>query len=33
MKSIHAVDEHARIEDIETLTKVYRRVLDIYFGQ
>ena len=32
-ESIHAVDEHARIEDIETLAKVYRRVLDMYFGR
>jgi succinyl-diaminopimelate desuccinylase len=32
-ESIHAVDEHARIDDIEKLTSVYRRVLDLYFAR
>ncbi len=31
-ESIHAVNEHARVEDIETLTRVYRRILDLYFA-
>jgi succinyl-diaminopimelate desuccinylase len=32
-ESIHAVDEHARIEDIDGLTSVYRRILDLYFAR
>lgn len=32
-ESIHAVDEHARIEDIDKLTAIYRRVLDTYFAR
>jgi succinyl-diaminopimelate desuccinylase len=30
-ESIHGVDEHARISDIDALAAVYRRVLDLYF--
>jgi succinyl-diaminopimelate desuccinylase len=32
-ESIHAVDEHARLEDIDRLMAVYRRILDLYFAQ
>lgn len=31
-ESIHAVDEHARISDIDSLTEIYRRILDLYFA-
>ena len=32
-ESIHAVDEHARISDIDSLTAIYRRILDLYFAR
>jgi succinyl-diaminopimelate desuccinylase len=32
-ESIHAVDEHARLSDIDTLCAVYRRILDLYFAR
>jgi succinyl-diaminopimelate desuccinylase len=30
-ESIHAVDEHARVSDIDALAAIYHRVLDVYF--
>ncbi len=30
--SMHKTDEHARLEDIAGLTKIYRRVLNLYFS-
>ncbi len=32
-ESIHAVNEHARVDDIETLARIYRRILDLYFSR
>jgi succinyl-diaminopimelate desuccinylase len=32
-ESIHSVDEYAHIDDIEKLTSIYRRVLDLYFAR
>jgi len=31
-ESIHAVDEHARVDHVDTLAAVYRRILDLYFA-
>ncbi len=31
-KTLHKVDEHVEITDIEALTRIYRRVLDRWFG-
>ena len=31
-ETIHAVDEHAAVGDIDALTLVYLRLLEIYFG-
>jgi succinyl-diaminopimelate desuccinylase len=31
-ESIHAVDEHARLEDVDELTAVYRRIIEKYFA-
>lgn len=31
-QTMHAVDEHVPVADLEMLTKVYRRILDKYFG-
>ncbi len=30
--SIHQIDENARVEDLENLTKIYRRILERYFA-
>lgn len=32
-ETIHAVDENARVEDIDALTAVYRRIIESYFGR
>ncbi|MBI3275567.1 MAG: M20/M25/M40 family metallo-hydrolase, partial [Methylocystis sp.] len=32
-ESIHAVDEHARVADIDKLTAIYARVLETYFAR
>lgn len=32
-KTIHAVDERVELADLHTLTRVYRAILDRYFGQ
>jgi len=29
---MHKVGEHARVDDIETLSRIYRRVLEKIFG-
>ena len=29
--SIHQIDENARVEDLENLTKIYGRILERYF--
>ena len=31
-ETIHAVDENVRLDDLETLTRCYRRILDRYFA-
>jgi succinyl-diaminopimelate desuccinylase len=31
--TMHAVDERASIEDIETLTRIYERALALYFSR
>jgi succinyl-diaminopimelate desuccinylase len=31
--SMHAIDERAAIADLESLTRIYERVLDAYFGE
>ena len=30
--TIHQVDENTRVEDLENITKIYKRILDRYFG-
>lgn len=30
--TIHQVDENARVEDLENITKIYKRILERYFG-
>jgi succinyl-diaminopimelate desuccinylase len=32
-ESIHAVDEHARVEDLDTLTAIYKRIIETYFAR
>jgi len=32
-ETIHAVDENARIEDIDALTAIYRRIIETYFAR
>lgn len=31
-ESVHRIDENASVEDLETLTRVYERLLTLYFG-
>ena len=31
-QTMHAVDERAPVSDIDGLTRIYRRILDAYFG-
>ena len=31
-ESIHAIDEHVRIEDIDRLHRIYRRILELMLG-
>jgi succinyl-diaminopimelate desuccinylase len=31
-QTMHQIDEHAAVSDLEKLTKIYRRILDRYFG-
>ena len=31
-RTIHQIDEQVPVADLHTLTKIYRRVLDRYFG-
>ncbi len=30
---IHAVDEHARLEDVDGLTAIYERIIEKYFAR
>jgi succinyl-diaminopimelate desuccinylase len=30
-RTIHQIDEHVPVEDLEALTRIYRRLLDSYF--
>ena len=32
-KTLHKVDEHVEVADIETLTRIYRRILESWFEQ
>ncbi len=32
-KTIHKIDEHVSLADLEQLTAVYRRFLDLYFEE
>ena len=32
-RTMHAIDEHAPVEDLKKLTAIYRRVLDSYFSE
>jgi len=31
-QTMHQIDERAAVEDIEVLTRIYRGILDRYFG-
>ena len=31
-QSVHQIDENARVEDLENLTKIYTRILELYFS-
>ena len=30
--SMHGIDEHADISDLEALSRIYERALELYFG-
>jgi succinyl-diaminopimelate desuccinylase len=31
--TMHQIDEHAPVEDLQKLTKIYRQILEKYFSQ